>query len=536
MNKNDFLTRAKLFHRDKYDYFLMEYINVKTKIKIICPKHGLFFQTPDAHFRSGCKKCGTESAHLKQRSNTLDFVEKAKKIHKDFYNYSRVDYIANDKKVIITCKLHGDFSQSPANHLIGKGCSECNKEKLRKKFAKTTDNFINESKSKFKDFFDYSSTVYCSGRIPVEIKCPVHGIFKINPYYHLKSNYGCTKCGRVAGGVFKQKGNDFYIKAFTYKHGKKYIYPNLDNLVLKRANKINVICPIHGLFTVSVSNHLAGNGCIKCAYKNTKIELSIQKILKEININFIEKDRIVIRPKELDIFIPNYNLAIDCHGIYWHSNKTKKGQFYHLNKTEKCNQKQTKLIQLFETEIISKSKPIKHLIRKNLNKLKYFIDGLSCNIKIVNIDDKVKFLTKYYLFGDHDSDINIGLFKNNRLVCLLSANKVKTDLFEITSFVEMYNFNIGSGFEVLLNFFESNYYPKTIIIKLDRRIYCEKDFLKYGFNLHKYIGPRLLIYDYKNKNKLLTYYQMKKNIDKIKNIKQWVRIYDCGLIVLKKDF
>ncbi len=128
----EFIIKSKIFHGDKYDYGLVEYINSKTKVKIICPEHGEFLQTPESHFDRGCIKCGYISSSNKQKSNTNCFILKAKGIHGDKYDYSLVNYINNHTKVNIMCYKHGIFEQAPEKHLGNKGCPSCNESKGEK--------------------------------------------------------------------------------------------------------------------------------------------------------------------------------------------------------------------------------------------------------------------------------------------------------------------------------------------------------------------------------------------------------------------
>ena len=122
-----FLEKAKIVHGNKYDYSLIEYKNNYTKIKIICPIHGIFEQVPYAHTsnKSGCPKCGLEKSSKKQRMSYEKFINKAKIVHGDKYDYRFVKYLGNKDKVCILCKLHGEFWQSPNNHLKGCGCPKC---------------------------------------------------------------------------------------------------------------------------------------------------------------------------------------------------------------------------------------------------------------------------------------------------------------------------------------------------------------------------------------------------------------------------
>ncbi len=123
----ELIKRAKEMHGDIYDYSLTKYTNAKTKIKIICPIHGVFEQTPDSHIRGrGCQKCGIDKFKNSRRSNTDNFIKKAKEIHGDIYDYSLVDYTNNTSKIIIICAEHGKFLLSPKSHLTKKsGCPFC---------------------------------------------------------------------------------------------------------------------------------------------------------------------------------------------------------------------------------------------------------------------------------------------------------------------------------------------------------------------------------------------------------------------------
>jgi len=120
----EFISKAKLVHNDKYDYSLVEYVESKLNVKIICPVHGEFTQTPSNHLSgSSCHKCNCLTGYRK--STTEEFISKAKLLHNDKFDYSLVDYINNRTKVSIICPVHGEFTQTPASHLSGRGCLKC---------------------------------------------------------------------------------------------------------------------------------------------------------------------------------------------------------------------------------------------------------------------------------------------------------------------------------------------------------------------------------------------------------------------------
>lgn len=191
---NNFIEKSNIKHNNKFDYSLVEYVNSRTKVKIICPIHGIFEQTPDAHSRNGCYLCNKY-----KKLDKLLFIEKAKEIHSDKYDYSLVEYVNNRTKVKIICPIHGEFEQTPLNHINHKnGCKFCsNKIKnLNKKSNK--DEFINKSKEIHGDKYDYTSVEYINSHKSVMIICKKHGIFEQKPYSHL-NGIGCPNCNRSKG-------------------------------------------------------------------------------------------------------------------------------------------------------------------------------------------------------------------------------------------------------------------------------------------------------------------------------------------------
>ena len=125
-----FIQDAIKIHSNKYDYSKVEYVNNKTKVCIVCPVHGEFWQTPVAHLKgSGCPKCIYELNGLNQRRTTQDFINISSHIHNFKYSYDKTVYNTKRDKVIITCPIHGDFEQRAEHHIRGCGCPKCNQSK-----------------------------------------------------------------------------------------------------------------------------------------------------------------------------------------------------------------------------------------------------------------------------------------------------------------------------------------------------------------------------------------------------------------------
>jgi very-short-patch-repair endonuclease len=212
MNKNDFEIKANDVHNHKFDYSLVYYKNNKTKIEIICSKHGIFSQAPSDHLKGrGCPKCGFEkSSGLRNFIASKNFIEKANIIHNNKYDYSLTDYVRADINIKIICPKHGIFEQTPNKQLKGHGCTKC---KIDKQYS-TTKEFIEKAKLIHGDKYDYSHVVYVTAKRKINIICKIHGIFQQIPNDHL-NNVGCPVC--------RQSKGEIEIIKYLNKNSIKYI-------------------------------------------------------------------------------------------------------------------------------------------------------------------------------------------------------------------------------------------------------------------------------------------------------------------------
>ena len=134
LTKEPFIKKANEIYGDKYDYSKVEYVNNHTKVCINCPEHGEFWQRPSAHLQGqGCPKCGVLMRSLKKNENAKkEFNDKARKVHGDKYDYTKVKYVNANTKVCIICPEHGEFWQTPSDHKQGAGCPKCNLSHLER--------------------------------------------------------------------------------------------------------------------------------------------------------------------------------------------------------------------------------------------------------------------------------------------------------------------------------------------------------------------------------------------------------------------
>ena len=191
LTTEEFIQKAREVHGDKYDYSKVKYVNNKEKICVICPEHGEFWITPGNHLRGGgCRKCAIEKKREALRLSTEEFIRRARAVHGDKYDYSKVEYIDSQTNVCIICPEHGEFWQNPSNHCNGYGCPKC----AGKGVKLTNEEFIAKAREVHGDKYDYSKVEYVNTKTPITIICPIHGEFKQTPGDHLKG-HGCLRCG-----------------------------------------------------------------------------------------------------------------------------------------------------------------------------------------------------------------------------------------------------------------------------------------------------------------------------------------------------
>ena len=176
---------------EKYSYgkVLEHFVDSSIKVPITCSKHGDFYIRPGNHSNGqGCKKCASEALGAKMRLPLDSLITKAREVHGDFYDYSKVLYTSMNGKIVIVCPVHGEFTQRASSHISGNGCPACSNVKVP-----TTEEWAKKAQLVHKNLYDYSKVSYKSAFEKVEIICSLHGSFWQTPSSHLHFQ-GCPKC------------------------------------------------------------------------------------------------------------------------------------------------------------------------------------------------------------------------------------------------------------------------------------------------------------------------------------------------------
>ena len=547
INTEEFIEKAKQIHGDKYDYSKSTYETSEKKLCIICPKHGEFWQTPYVHnnLKCGCPVCGQERVNDSKRLTKEDFIKKAKKIHGDKYDYSKVKYVNNRTEVCIICPEHGEFWQKPYVHLKGNGCHKCSLDKKRSLFSDGREKFIEKAKKVHNNKYDYSKVDYVNAKTEVCIICLEHGEFWQTPYLHIVSKYGCPKCGKKAASLNEALSTEEFIEKAKQIHGNKYDYS--ESYYKTSKSLIKIICPKHGEFWQTPDAHLHGAGCQRCSNVKSSGEEEILNTLKGVYNDEIEtRNRSVIKPYELDILIPKLNIAIEYNGLRWHSEEFTKDKYYHLKKMEMCKEKNIKLISIFEDEWIHKKNIVinKILHIANLVQNKKKIYARNCKISLIDKKTAKEFLEKYHIQGKSNSSLNYGCFYEETIVGVMSFKKTNNkNEWELTRFATNYEYICCGVGGKLFKAFINNKKPKLVKSFADRRwTFSENDnfYTKIGFKIsdilkpdYKYIVGNQRIHKFNFRKQILhkrynfpLSMSEKEMVEKMKTYKIW----DCGLL------
>lgn len=350
MTQEEFLKRSIEIWGDKYDYSLVNYINIKEKVAIKYD-NWIYYQSPENHLLGKC---------CELYWNTEKFIHYAKKIWGDKYDYSKVEYKSANKKVTI---IHNGvkYEQSPSKHLMGRRCEKSS-------WLRTTDSFINEARKIWGDKYDYSLVKYISCDKSVKIiyddkvylqkptqhllgykcerdtiksqddfirKCKErHGnkydyslvkysgsqnkikIIYNNVIYEQKAGAHLWSKGLIEK-VIKRRTTDEFVKISKDIHSGKYDYSKVE--YINNSKHVVIICPIHGEFNQNPSSHLRGSGCANC--QESKGEKKIKRFLDRYRIEYKRQKKfekcVSINGRKLpfDFYIPSMNICIEFDGI-----------------------------------------------------------------------------------------------------------------------------------------------------------------------------------------------------------------------------
>jgi len=358
--QDEFVEKAKSIHKNKYTYDKTNYLSANKHVTITCPVHGDFTQRAAKHLRGrGCPVCGGT-----KKLSHAEYIEKAKQIHDNKYDYSKTEYVSMAARITVTCPEHGDFTPAAKDHIHNKsGCPICGREATTKhqqtivsvdEFNTRLSRVVEAQDNKYK--LSWNKNDYSKMHDDFPVTCSKHGTFSRKAYAFLQFGCYCPKC-----------------------------YPS----------------------GVSV------------------LEKEVVSFLEDNNIQLECNNRTLIAPYELDIVIPSLRLAVEFNGTYWHSSKMSNMKYKHKLKSDLCNEKKYQLIHIDEhlwVDPTNKQKLKSLLLAKcNIFKERYY--ARKCVVKVITPQEGRKFLNLYHIQNSTNSSVYIGLYYKDDLVSVMSFGK-----------------------------------------------------------------------------------------------------------------
>lgn len=535
--KECFVAEAEALYGSKNSYDEVAYINNSTKVKVGCTKHNhTFYQTPKKHLLGeGCSFCVKENQNIKKGG---DFVKRASTKYNGKFDYSEVNYGGSKEDITVICPTHGKQITTPYNHLKGAGCYHCGKEEASKKKSSNNGNKVLSRLNKlYEGRYDLSKASYRGYNDYIEVGCPVHGFFKVTPA-QFEKGLGCSKCLSYDG----KDPTEYFIQRCIDNLETKYDYSL--TVFTHSDDYIDVICPVHGVWSVKASAHLHDrSGCPSCANSVSRTENKIKDFLVGLSLSIEQSNRKLIKPLELDIIIPEKKIAIEYNGIRWHSEKFGKDKNYHLNKTQLCKEQGYRLIHIWEDDYNRDPERELNFLRHTLGcSDTETIYARKTTLKEVDKKEAKEFLDAYHIQGGVGASSFIGAYLEDKLVSVTAFTyKDNKSYVELVRHVNHGDYNVTGSLGKATKYF-SKICDLDIISFCDLSRFDGKSYEKAGFIVDKILPPdyKYVVGDKRDhkfnwrkkniKSKLPEVYDESLTEKEMMELADIPRIWDCGKI------
>lgn len=307
-------------------------------------------------------------------------------------------------------------------------CMSCARENAMRQHVHTTDKrrqYWDQASflfhvSQLGRIFDYSRVHYIDARTPVEIVCPEHGSFWQSPTNHV-SGKGCPKCRNKATSQRSKKTKSQFVDQASALWLGRYDYSRV--VYLGAHTPVEIRCPEHGFFMQTPTNHLSSKlGCPRCNHMKSAPEEQVAAFLEQFT-PVVRRDRTLISPKELDIYLPEHRLAVEFCGMYWHSHgdriDEKKNKLRHAEKHHLCAERGIRLITLYETEWSERPRTVKRLLRNAIGRSRGKLMARKCRLAKPTTREARAFYEAYHPQGGAGHGEHYGLYHGDKLVACM---------------------------------------------------------------------------------------------------------------------
>jgi G:T-mismatch repair DNA endonuclease (very short patch repair protein) len=410
----------------------------------------------------------------------------------------------------------------------GSGCPYCAKR------PPITIEFVRESFNKEK--YTLLTDKYINGKQKLDYICPKGHKHSIT-WNNWHSGYRCYYCSTTV------KKSIPFIKNEFKKHNYELITENYTG----HHQKLECICPNKHIYKVSWSNwNQHDSRCPKCSEVGVSVqERSLKEFINSLGVNFIENDRLIISPKELDIVIPAKKIAIEYCGLYWHSELIGKDRNYHLDKLKECEKKGYRLITIFEDEFVNNKEIVFSMLKNILgcSDLLNTFYARKCELREISNAEAKLFCERNHIQGYAISSIRLGAFHDNELVSVMTFSKPSVakghrsstnNIFELSRFCCKMDTRVIGVFSKFIKYFKTNYNYNELFTYADKRWSIGNVYEKVGFD---FVGVTKPNYWYFRDNTIRMHrFGFRKTSNESKEMCEWEirkkeglnRIWDCG--------
>jgi hypothetical protein len=538
MTQEEFILRAAEVHGEKYDYSKVVYINSQKHVTIVCPSHGEFSQSPNAHLRGqGCKKCSNESIGDRCKLTQEEFVSRLEDLNSG-YGLELVRYGGMSKSVTLVCKEHGPFSATAGNVLYNKsGCPRCANELTGARSRKPLDYYVEKSRAVHGDRFDYLRVEYHGAAAYLRILCKDHGEFLQLAQDHIKG-VGCSKC---AVDIYDHPS---FINVATRVHGSRYDYSQA--VYNKALSKVIIYCKDHGPFAQTPSSHINGQGCPRCANVGpSDAQIEIANFMRQF-ADVMEEAPIGESRKRVDVFLPEYSLAIEYHGLIWHSSKFKSDPRSDYKKHKQLEALGVRTVHIYEDEWRLRRGVVERTLMSAIGALPR-VYARSTELVETSTSEADEFYEINHLQGRCLAEVAYALKEAGEVVACMSFGIARSDrrntdktVWELERYAATKT--VVGGASKLLKAFLRSGRAKTVVSYSDTRAFSGAMYQALGFGLvsesapdYKYVNGSYKVgrihkskFQRKNLPELLGVFDP--TLSEAENCRNngWYQIFDCG--------
>lgn len=498
--ETDWEARCRTVHGMTYDYVIPVGASSTTEITISCKIHGNFTQKLSTHVyrKCGCPTCANETRTSKKRRDLNYFRSKATEVHGGEYQYPAwtvIDFSVFNysDKVEIVCPVHGKFLQSMRNHLQGVGCPACGKINRSTNTRKSTSYFIEKAIKVHGNKYDYSLVTPHdnSSTDTVTIVCSTHGKFEQTWASHVDKKAGCKLCGISSRkmtsltryGVEHKSQIHLSVDTIRRLNNKDW----LETQHIKEKRTLEDIATELNVQDTTVGRYFQSHGIKVTRFPVSVAEKQIGEFLESNNIQYIRNDRELLKPQELDIFIPSHNIAIEHCGLYWHSENFK-GTTYHQQKMLECKKRNIRLLTIYSDEWTHSREIIQNKILHLLNMSpQQTVYARNTTAVPLTVPQKNDFFTTTHIQGSGPGSISYGLQYKGVTIAAITFIRKKNNEYVLNRYST--NCNVVGGFSKLLSWFKSNHQWTKITTFADLRWSGGDLYDKCGFTQDKILSP-----------------------------------------------